>query len=74
MATIKFVSSNERRFVRTQERAKTNPQLTAALEHFRPGERNAATFTRHGESDGWVSPGQAPHESHKARDVSPTGI
>jgi quercetin dioxygenase-like cupin family protein len=47
MATIKFVSSNERHFVSIVERAKTDPQVAAALKHFPPGERNGTTFAHH---------------------------
>ena len=52
MATIKFVSGNERHFVSFQDRAKADPQAAAALKRLPPGERNGGRFTHHeGTSD-----------------------
>ena len=52
MAAIKFVSSNQRQFVSGQERAKTDPQVAAALKHFPPGGPQGDSFTHYeGTSD-----------------------
>lgn len=47
MATIKFVHSEDRRFVSAQERAKTEPKIAEFLKLYPPGEYQGETFYHH---------------------------